>query len=122
MLTYPWIKLNAVLTAIMWSVIGIAFFVSQAVAQEDGPVGEGLWIVPPEHVIVCPGYVNPANGPDPNHCSYIQDQWGPYPTEERCLARINQMGETFPVVMTMTSGLPHWGLTIAQCDKLGDEI
>lgn len=86
MLTYVWIKWNAILTALGWAII----FALGLVAYCTGPVHaqEHQWTVNP--MPIC----NPAN---PSQClptPQFTDNWGPYEDEATCLARIEEMQET----------------------------
>lgn len=115
MLTYPWIKMNAAFTALMWAVILIVAACAPAFAQEEGPVNEGTWVIPREAVIACP-ITQPPGEVDPNVCQYVADEWGPYPTQERCNARIGQLAATTAQLSVLIFGFPHWvGETSQRC-------
>jgi len=85
-------------------------------AQETGPVNEGNWSVPYDALILCPMLVTEV---DADVCLFIEDEWGPYPTEERCNKRLDQMAEVFPGIATMQSGVPHWSLISKPCAIAG---
>lgn len=92
------------------------FWATSSKAQETGPVNEGYWSIPSDALILCPVFNDKIN---PNLCLYIEDQWGPYPTEERCNQRLIQMSEVFRELALMQSGIPHLSLIHKQCEIEG---
>ena len=112
-----WVR-ERIIAWILTIIAFIAFFIwaTSSEAQETGPVNEGHWSVPSDALIICPIFVDEV---DPNVCLYIEDQWGPYPTEERCNRRLIQMSEVFPGLALMQSGVPHWSLIDKHCEIEG---
>jgi len=115
---------------LIWSIIFVgvpAFWIALAVwlmsgpaeAQDrpfTGPIAEGEWVVPDQGVIVCDIAVLPGHI-DPNLCLWVEDSWGPYPTAEMCLHRMQQMAKEFPFIRLQETGRPQWGGHLPECVK-----